>query len=415
MMMNILKIDKDAAAQGPAPGAAGEGLPMMMDALPQGVVLLAADQTVRALNPAALSLLGAPSPETIVGRPFGGVVEPESDLALRRFMVSVIGGRPDSVRMHTRTESRLPLDFKGVRFHDERSAAPCVLGVLQVAEEFPVRAVPAFEPVPTEETQLPGIPHLVGGDARDEDVEFSLEPARETSRPAAHADANASASASVGQPARPADTLETWMATQSGKVGEMALALVGDLDRSVGDIGGLLDRLAASPELTDPVRDDLERSRKIVERAREVARRFLAYGEEAMRLSEPLGIDQAIRHRQELLSRLAGGLTEIVFNLNAPTSTVRVRSDVLERLLTTLVVGARTSLPMGGWMTIASDEVVHHNRGFVRIRIGLEGYATLPLEASTTLTRMLEDLGGHVDADADKAPGIDVYLPSDRA
>jgi hypothetical protein len=127
----------ETATGGPDHGAGAERsatevrLRLLLEALPQGVVLLALDQTILAMNAAAVSLVSAPSLQHVLGRPFVSLVRSECRDALRLFLSTVTEGTPDPSGIRLETEARVPIQFKAVPFQTDGDHAPSILAVVQ--------------------------------------------------------------------------------------------------------------------------------------------------------------------------------------------------------------------------------------------------------------------------------------------
>ena len=249
------ELESESGSDVPSPE---ERLRALLEVLPIGVVLLAPDQTVRAMNAAALSLIGVASLEDVVGSSFADLVKPDSTDPLDRFISAVAGGSPDRVRIGTRSDVDVSLELRAVPFQASAEEAPSILGVLQVVQE-------------------PSVIH------REPPATYQAPPA---SGPAGSAG-------------------ERFASRQSRKVGHLALALVGDIDRSVGEIGDLLERVAVSGAPSESVHEDLELGRRTVGRVQALARRFATFGAEGTRVPKPVVVDRLIADFDQVLARLA--------------------------------------------------------------------------------------------------------------
>ena len=102
--------------------------------------------------------------------------------------------------------------------------------------------------------------------------------------------------------------------------------------------------------------------------------------------------------------------------LSAPEASVRASRENLERALTILVVEARAALPIGESVAISTSETSDENGPIVRIQVDAEGYAAEQLEPNVALGRILEDIGGSIQAGSgEPGQGHPVCLPRELA
>ncbi len=125
--------------------ASSEGrLRLLVDSLPAGIVVLAGDGTILAVNRAGLAAMGAERNGQVVGSNICSFVSPEQQASLWGFIEEVCAGDKGSVRFDCRglDGSSTRVELTGVAFRRESESTPQLLGTLRdcSAEESEGRA-----------------------------------------------------------------------------------------------------------------------------------------------------------------------------------------------------------------------------------------------------------------------------------
>ena len=135
-------------------------------------------------------------------------------------------------------------------------------------------------------------------------------------------------------------------------VGQLAGGIAHDFNNLLTAIGGYSDLLAASPDLPETERADVEEIRNAVTRATALTSQLLAFSRGKHRDPEPLDLGAVIREIEPLLRRLIGEHIELRTSLPDDVWTVVADTSQIEQVIVNLVVNARDAMPEGGRLSL---------------------------------------------------------------
>lgn len=207
---------------------------------------------------------------------------------------------------------------------------------------------------------------------------------------------------------------------RAGRLSELAAGVVGDLD-------GFLSENAAKPasaeEQAAPFGDQSARARQAAERARGLARRFLAFLRTRVEPPEPTDLGGLIRDVAPTLQQLVGSGNELLLRLDSVPTPVLLSHQQLRRLLFSLAVLCGDALPIGGQVLVEATnveaipswdaDVPHVEASFVRMTVTVSGHAPTPMPVTPAIESLVQECDGHYDAvsTADASTGLRIYLP----
>ena len=269
----------------------------LVDALPDGVAVHA-DGRVVFINPAGARLLGASSPDELIGRTIFDFIHPES--------------LPKSMqRMRTLVEERQPVPFETIR----------VRRLDGVDVWLELAGVPyVYEGRPAIQTISRDVTARVRAEAALKDVEDQL---------------------------RQSQKLEA--------IGRLAGGIAHDFNNLLTVIGVYVELVLNAMAPSDPRRRDAEEAKRATLRAAELTHQLLAFSRRQVLKPTVLDLNEVVRDAVKMLRRI---LVEDI-RVEAPLARVPllVRTDrgQLEQVILNLALNARDAMPDGGTLTLHTD------------------------------------------------------------
>ncbi|MHB8959245.1 MAG: hybrid sensor histidine kinase/response regulator [Candidatus Limnocylindrales bacterium] len=147
---------------------------------------------------------------------------------------------------------------------------------------------------------------------------------------------------------------QLFQAQKMESVGRLAGGVAHDMNNLLNVVGGyaglVLDDLGAD----DPHRGDLEEIVRAQGRAADLTRQLLAFGRRQVFQQRVLDLNAIITGIAPMLGRALGEDVELTTRLQADLGTVRADPGQLEQVLLNLAVNARDAMPEGGTLTITT-------------------------------------------------------------
>jgi two-component system, cell cycle sensor histidine kinase and response regulator CckA len=140
-------------------------------------------------------------------------------------------------------------------------------------------------------------------------------------------------------------------------IGQLAGGVTHDFNNLLIIITGYCDLLLHSMKPDDPSRKRLEEIRKAGERSASLTRQLLAFSRKQAPASKILNLNAVVRDMESLLQRIIGEDIYLTSELHSRLDHVKADSGQLEQVLLNLSVNARDAMPMGGALTIKTDNV----------------------------------------------------------
>ena len=140
-------------------------------------------------------------------------------------------------------------------------------------------------------------------------------------------------------------------------IGQLAGGVAHDFNNLLTVIGGNCDLLLSDSDAGDPRRGTLADIRAASERAAALTRQLLAFSRKQILEPRILDLHEAVIGIEKMLRRLIGEDVDLLTDLAAGRSWVKVDPGQLEQVVMNLVVNARDAMPHGGRLTIRTRNV----------------------------------------------------------
>ena len=140
-------------------------------------------------------------------------------------------------------------------------------------------------------------------------------------------------------------------------IGQLAGGVAHDFNNLLTVIGGNCDLLISHSDAADPRRDSLADIRAASERAASLTRQLLAFSRKQILEPKILDLNEAVIGIEKMLRRLIGEDVDLLTDLTAGRSWVKVDPGQLEQVVMNLVVNSRDAMPRGGRITIRTWNV----------------------------------------------------------
>ncbi|MCM3877791.1 MAG: PAS domain S-box protein [Thermoanaerobaculia bacterium] len=152
-------------------------------------------------------------------------------------------------------------------------------------------------------------------------------------------------------------------------VGQLAGGVAHDFNNLLTVISGNCDLLLSGARADDPTRGPLTDIRAAGERAANLTRQLLAFSRKQILEPKLVDVHEVVSGTEKMLRRLLGEDVELLTDLAADESWVKVDPGQLEQVVVNLAVNARDAMPRGGRITIRtrnlapSDSVLEDSAG----------------------------------------------------
>jgi signal transduction histidine kinase len=160
-------------------------------------------------------------------------------------------------------------------------------------------------------------------------------------------------------------------------VGRVAWHFVGEIDRLVEDICGLVSDALDRTESHDPRGRDLRSALDCAKRAREVMQQFLAFSRGRLRAPEWLPLADSLETLRPMLEQLTGDSIRLDIEPVPVGLHVNAPPEGLARVLTGLVADAAEALPVGGGVAIRASAL--SKQGTIVLTVHPSGFGQQPL------------------------------------
>jgi len=126
----------------------------------------------------------------------------------------------------------------------------------------------------------------------------------------------------------------------------MLTAIIGYTDLSLRRVG-----------LENPIRRNLEETKKAAERAASLVRQLLAFSRKQILEPKVLDLNDVVKDMHKMLTRLIGENIKLATRLETDLGSVKADPCQVEQIIVNLVVNARDAMPRGGRVTIETANV----------------------------------------------------------
>jgi PAS domain S-box-containing protein len=137
-------------------------------------------------------------------------------------------------------------------------------------------------------------------------------------------------------------------------VGQLAGGVAHDFNNLLTVISGNCDLILSGTSADDPHRGPLSDIRAAGERAANLTRQLLAFSRKQVLAPRLVDVHDVISDMERMLRRLIGEDVDLVTDLAADPSWVKVDPGQLEQVVVNLAVNARDAMPRGGRITIGT-------------------------------------------------------------
>lgn len=135
-------------------------------------------------------------------------------------------------------------------------------------------------------------------------------------------------------------------------IGQLAGGVAHDFNNMLTAIIGYTDLSLRRVGLENPIRRNLEETKKAAERAASLVRQLLAFSRKQILEPKVLDLNDVVKDMHKMLTRLIGENIKLATRLETDLGSVKADPCQVEQIIVNLVVNARDAMPRGGRVTI---------------------------------------------------------------
>lgn len=135
-------------------------------------------------------------------------------------------------------------------------------------------------------------------------------------------------------------------------IGQLAGGVAHDFNNLLTAILGYTDLSLRRSDLDDPIRHNLEETKRAAERAASLIRQLLAFSRKQILEPKLLDLNIVVRDMHKMLTRLIGENIDLATKQASDLGIVKADPCQVEQIIVNLVVNARDAMPRGGKVTI---------------------------------------------------------------
>ena len=140
-------------------------------------------------------------------------------------------------------------------------------------------------------------------------------------------------------------------------IGQLAGGVAHDFNNMLTAIIGYTDLSLRRVGLENPIRRNLEETKKAAERAASLVRQLLAFSRKQILEPKVLDLNDVVKDMHKMLTRLIGENIKLATRLETDLGSVKADPCQVEQIIVNLVVNARDAMPRGGRVTIETANV----------------------------------------------------------
>ncbi|MCC6750365.1 MAG: PAS domain S-box protein [Deltaproteobacteria bacterium] len=140
-------------------------------------------------------------------------------------------------------------------------------------------------------------------------------------------------------------------------VGRLAGGIAHDFNNVLSAISGFGQVVHDALGEHDPLREDMAQVLEASERAAQLTRQLLAFSRRQVLQPQVLDLNERLPEMSRMLRRIIGEDVELELKLAPGTAPIKVDPGQLEQVVVNLAVNARDSMPDGGLLTVATEEL----------------------------------------------------------
>lgn len=149
-------------------------------------------------------------------------------------------------------------------------------------------------------------------------------------------------------------------------IGQLAGGVAHDFNNMLTAIIGYTDLSLRRVGLENPIRRNLEETKKAAERAAALVRQLLAFSRKQILEPKVLDLNDVVKDMEKMLTRLIGEDIKLATRLEADLGSVKADPSQVEQIIVNLVVNARDAMPRGGSVTIETENTSLDNQTVLR-------------------------------------------------
>lgn len=140
-------------------------------------------------------------------------------------------------------------------------------------------------------------------------------------------------------------------------IGQLAGGVAHDFNNMLTAIIGYTDLSLRRVGLENPIRRNLEETKKAAERAASLVRQLLAFSRKQILEPKVLDLNDVVKDMEKMLTRLIGENIKLATRLEPDLGSVKADPSQVEQIIMNLVVNARDAMPRGGKVTIETANI----------------------------------------------------------
>ena len=142
-------------------------------------------------------------------------------------------------------------------------------------------------------------------------------------------------------------------------IGQLAGGMAHDFNNQLGIILFDLELLLASPLPADaPLRDDLNKIRKVVVRSADLTRQLLLFSRRQPMSMQSISLNHQVEDLQRMLERLLGEPITVDLDLDRELWVVSADTSNMAQVVTNLAINARDAMPQGGVLRMETKNIM---------------------------------------------------------
>jgi len=153
-------------------------------------------------------------------------------------------------------------------------------------------------------------------------------------------------------------------------IGQLAGGVAHDFNNMLTAIIGYTDLSLRRVGLENPIRRNLEETKKAAERAASLVRQLLAFSRKQILEPKVLDLNDVVKDMQKMLTRLIGENIQLATTLEAELGSVKADPNQVEQIIMNLVVNARDAMPRGGRVTIETANITIDDQSVKHLKPG---------------------------------------------
>jgi len=174
-------------------------------------------------------------------------------------------------------------------------------------------------------------------------------------------------------------------------IGQLAGGVAHDFNNMLTAIIGYTDLSLRRVGLENPIRRNLEETKKAAERAASLVRQLLAFSRKQILEPKVLDLNDVVKDMHKMLTRLIGENIKLATRLETDLGSVKADPCQVEQIIVNLVVNARDAMPRGGRVTIETANVALDDQFALKKHVSVKPGEYVMLAVSDTGSGMEQE------------------------